>query len=104
MHKTLSIIIMIFLLGNNVVWGLDFMDIEQGHEKQAHSHDGAIEVRGENQETDSCDHCCHVNAHYLGILANLNCTGAISASKSVTTVTSSHTSWAYQPPLPPPNV
>lgn len=101
MRKALTLFIILFLFGNNVVWALDAMDIGQEHEKQSHRFGSANETQ--NQETDSCDHCCHVSAHFLGILFDDTISVTYLDSLSTTSNIHSHVSWIYQPPLPPPN-
>jgi hypothetical protein len=103
MRKILSVFFLAFLLGNNVVWALDSMDLGQEHEKQSHSTQATNQSHNQDQETDSCDHCCHGSAHLLGLLSGNSYTVKVSGSSSTTAGVNTLASREHQPPLPPPN-
>jgi hypothetical protein len=103
MRKALTLFIVFFLLGNNVVWALDSMDFGQEHEKQSHSTHASNQSHNQDQETDSCDHCCHGSAHLCGLLSGNSYTVTVSESSSTTAGVNTHVSREHQPPLPPPN-
>ena len=100
MNKILVAFLVFFLLGSNVVQALDSVLPEQPHETRAHKPDAA---GVQDQDSDSCDHCCHGAAHFLGILFTGGLVIGRADNQHITTTPLPHTTRAYQPPLPPPN-
>lgn len=94
----------LFLLGSNVVWAYDGIDITQDHKKQNHTDAEANTHTHQDNEHQSCDHCCHGSSHFLGIFSGQSGADTTSIICAVTFTRLSIVTNSYQPPTPPPNV
>ena len=69
MRNLCILFVTLFLLGSNVVWAYDGIDITQDHKKQNHTDAEATNHIHQDNEHQSCDHCCHGSSHFLGIFS-----------------------------------
>jgi len=104
MKKILVNIIIFFLLGSNVVWAFDVGEQIQERETQSHfflsSHD-----TGDHKATNvTCDHCCHGNAHFLGVFSGHPDVSIYATNGSIGFTAKNSSTINFQPPTPPPNV
>lgn len=104
MKQLLIYTIVFFLLGSNVVWALDASEQLQEREMQSviqASTDGDSE---HDNSSLACDHCCHGNAHFLGIFSGQQDIAHYFSNGSLGFITKNLKTTSFQPPTPPPNV
>jgi len=104
MKKTVINIIIFFLLGSNVAWAFDVGEQIQERETQSHFFVSSHDSSDHETANAPCDHCCHGNAHFLGIFSGQAEVSPLFSGDPVIFITKAPPITNHQPPTPPPNV
>ncbi len=104
MKKILVSIIIFFLLGSNVVWAFDVGEQIQERETQNHFFVSSHDTNDHDAANTTCDHCCHGNAHFLGLFSGQADVSHNFTGNPVFFIAKTLPITTYQPPTPPPDV
>ncbi len=104
MKKILVNIIIFFLLGSNVAWAFDVGEQIQEREAQSHFFVSSHNTGSHETTNVTCDHCCHGNAHFLGIFSGQAEVSHYFTGDPVSFIAKTLPITNHQPPTPPPNV
>lgn len=112
MHRRIAKALIFFILFANLAWAADMDEIGFAHhatEVQASisGADGQSDVGDTGHiglKHDSCDHCCHGSAHYVGVPYQTSFDLADNASCAPALRVTTRYSREPEPPLPPPDI
>ncbi len=97
MRTFIAKVLILFVLFGNIAWAADLDEIHLG-EADITVQDGQHNLPVQ----DSCDHCCHGTAHFMGIFTQLDKLAGIEPLRFINTSIKTRYFNSLQPPTPPP--
>ena len=101
MYRFIAHVLIWCVVSGNFAWATDYVEAMDPHDSQPEQ---VLLSDSENTNSaDLCDHCCHGNAHFLGVFSSNIDTISLYPNNYRAIPATLVTSVTFQPPTPPPN-